>query len=192
MGAVVAERWLHSLNRMWQVAVRACYFTGVVLWGVLVIAMLVPVATGGALKTFALKSSSDLREEIGWEELVQSLAGIRDGLSVEQQQGLGIVTGNYGEQGAVEILGAAYRLPAPISMTNSAWLRGYPTPQPTTLVVLGFSAKSVDRAFTNCRPVATTGNRLNVRNEEQGQTVFLCGPPRLTWPEFWKKYQSFG
>ena len=37
----------------------------------------------------------------------------------------------------MEILGRGYELPAPIGLTNSAWLRGYPTPQPTTLIVTG-------------------------------------------------------
>ena len=45
--------------------------------------------------------------------------------------------GNYGEAGAIEMFGPAYHLPPPISTTNSAWLRGYPTPQPTTLIVVG-------------------------------------------------------
>ena len=53
-----------------------------------------------------------------------------------------MLVGNYGEAGAVEILGPAYHLPTPISMTNSAWLRGYPTPQPTTLIVVGFSREA--------------------------------------------------
>ena len=45
----------------------------------------------------------------------------------------------------MEILGPAYHLPMPISMTNSAWLRGYPTPQPSTLIVVGFSQEAADK-----------------------------------------------
>ena len=51
-----------------------------------------------------------------------------------------MVVGNYGEQGAIEMLGPPYHLPPPISMTNSAWLRDYPYPPPTTLIVVGVSA----------------------------------------------------
>src|SRR5690348_17450754 len=40
------------------------------------------------------------------------------------------------EQGAIEVLGRPYHLPTPISGTNSAWLRGYPTPPPSTLIVV--------------------------------------------------------
>ncbi len=60
--------------------------------------------------------------------MVKAVAGVRDSLPADQQANAGILAGNYGEQGAIELFGPAYRLPPPISMTNSAWLRGYPTP----------------------------------------------------------------
>jgi hypothetical protein len=78
------------------------------------------------------------REKVGWPELVKTVAGIRDSLPPNQQANLGITAGNYDEQGAIEMLGPAYHLP-PISTTNSAWLRGYPIPPPTTLIVLGIN-----------------------------------------------------
>ena len=75
-------------------------------------------------------------------ELVKTVAGIRDSLPPDQQAHLGITTGNYGEYGAIEILGPAYGLPQPIGTTNSEWLRGYPTPPPTTIIVLGLSRRA--------------------------------------------------
>ena len=54
---------------------------------------------------------------------------------------LAIAVRNYGEQGAIEILGPAYHLPPPISGINSAWLRGYPAPPPSTLIVMGHVAR---------------------------------------------------
>jgi hypothetical protein len=39
-----------------------------------------------------------LREEIGWEELVHTVASIRDSLPSYQQAHLGITVGNCGEQ----------------------------------------------------------------------------------------------
>jgi hypothetical protein len=107
---------------------------------------------------------------------------------------VGVLVGNYGEQGAIEMLGPAYHLPAPISMTNSAWLRGYPEPPPTTLIVVGFSRTAADRAFTGCRLAGHNGNSEGIHNEESQShpDIFVCGPPKLPWPEFWKEYQSFG
>ena len=82
----------------------------------------------------------------------------------------------------------------PISGTNSAWLRGYPVPPPTTLIVLGFSRNYVDETLTSCRLAGHINNPYGVQNEESREhpDIFLCGGPRLPWPEFWKKYQTFG
>jgi hypothetical protein len=105
-----------------------------------------------------------------------------------------VLVGNYGEQGAIEIFGAAYGLPAPISLTNSAWLRGYPTPPPSTLIVVGWSRTQVDESFTSCRLAGHNGNPYGVENEESQdhEDIFVCGSPRKPWAEFWKESQRFG
>jgi hypothetical protein len=105
-----------------------------------------------------------------------------------------VFVSNYGEQGAVEVLGKPYHLPAPISWNNSAWLRGYLVPSPTTLIVVGLSQHSVDRLFTSCRLAGHNGNLYGTHNEESDDhpDIFVCGPPRVPWPEFWKENQNFG
>jgi hypothetical protein len=146
------------------------------------------------LRDFALKKNGDLREEFGWTEMVKTVADIRDSLPPEQRQSVGVLVGNYGEQGAIEILGPAYQLPAPISMTNSAWLRGYPVPPPETLIVLGFSRESAEEAFTSCRLAGHNGNSEGVANEESKYypDIFVCGDPREPWAEFWEDERRFG
>jgi hypothetical protein len=157
-------------------------------------AAIIPFASGGSLKQFALANNGDLRNEIGWEEQVKAVAGVRDALSAQQQANLGIVVGNYGEMGAIEILGPAYHLPPPISLTNSGWLRGYPTPQPATLIVLGWSREQADKTFIACRLAGHNGNSLGVKNEESEDLpdIFVCGPPKQPWPQFWDDNQRFG
>ena len=194
MGAVAGERWVRRLRRRWRLTVEIVFFTGVAAAGGFVCAILIPLASNGPLRDFALRQNGDLREEIGWDELVKNVAAIRDTLPAEQQAGVGVLVGNYGEQGAIEMLGPAYRLPPPISMTNSAWLRGYPSPPPTTLIVLGFAEEQAKHAFTGCRQVGQAGNSLGIHNEESDYhpQIFVCGPPQKGWPQFWKDYQAFG
>lgn len=194
MGSVAGERWLQKLPAWGRRTIEAVFFVGLAGLGGYVFCILVPIASSGPLKSFALKNSGDLREEIGWDELVRTVAGIRDSLPPNQQASLGILVGNYGEQGAIEMLGPAYHLPAPISMTNSAWLRGYPQQPPSTLIVIGFSKDAADRRFTACRVAGHNGNSQGVKNEESQNypDVFVCGPPRTPWPEFWKENQRFG
>jgi Dolichyl-phosphate-mannose-protein mannosyltransferase len=194
MGAVVAARWLASLSKVPRRAVEAVFFTGVVAYGLLLSAVLVPWATAGPLMKFALKRNGDLREEIGWDDLVRTVAEIRDSLPPDQQKNVGIVVRNYGEQGAIEILGPAYHLPPPISGTNSAWLRGYPEPPPTTLIVLGTSLENANRRYASCRLAGHNGNSRGVVNEESRDhpDIFVCGGPRLPWPEFWADFLAYG
>jgi Dolichyl-phosphate-mannose-protein mannosyltransferase len=194
MGAAVGERWAASLARGWRWAVEGALFTGIGAWGLFFGAIILPVAKSGPLKDFALHNNGDLREEIGWDELVTAVAGVRNSLPAEQKENVGVVVGNYGEMGAVEILGPAYHLPAPISLTNSGWLRSYPTPQPSTLIVVGWSRTQVDETFTSCRLAGHNGNSYGVKNEESEDhpDIYVCGPPIRPWPEFWKRNQRFG
>jgi MFS family permease len=194
MGAVAAEHWLASRKTWQRVSVEAVFATGVLVIGAMIQAKLVPIASSGPLRAYALNNSGDLREEIGWDELMRTVAGIRDSLTPDQQAHLGITVSNYGEAGAIEILGPAYHLPPPISTTNSAWLRGYPTPQPTTIIVLGLDQDEANSIFTNCRLAGHNGNAEGVKNEESEDhpDIFVCGPPRLSWPQLWKQHQDFG
>jgi hypothetical protein len=194
MGAVSGERWVLRMRRPWRRTVEIAFFTGVAAVGAYVCALIIPFAPSGPLRDFTLKRNGDLREEIGWDELVRTVATIRDSLPADQQASVGVIVANYGEQGAIEMLGPAYHLPVPISMTNSAWLRGYPQPPPNTLIVLGFREEQANHAFTGCRLAGHNGNSLGIQNEESEyhSMIFLCGPPRKGWPQFWKDYQSFG
>jgi hypothetical protein len=194
MGAGMGERWVASLSRLWARTVESVFFAGLAAMGLYACALLLPLAPSGPLMRFALGHNNDLREEIGWNTLVKTVAGIRDSLPDAQRANAGILVGNYGEQGAIEILGPAYHLPPPISMTNSAWLRGYPEPPPSVLIVLGFSREQAERTFTSCRLAGHNGNPLGVQNEESRDhpDIFICGPPRVPWPEFWNNNQRFG
>jgi hypothetical protein len=194
MGAAAGERWLARLRKPVRLTVEAVFFTGVAAVGVYVCTLVIPIASSGPLRDFTLRNNGDLREEIGWDELVRTVAGIRDSLPPDQQASMGIIVANYGEQGAIEMLGPAYHLPLPISMTNSAWLRGYPVPPPQTLIVLGFREEQAYHAFSNCRLAGHNRNSLGIQNEESlyHSNIYVCGPPLKSWPDFWKAYQSFG
>jgi hypothetical protein len=194
MGGVVGERWVGSMSKVPRRVVETAFFTGVVACGLVMSLIVIPWASSGRLMKIALEKNGDLRDEIGWDDLVRTVAGIRDSLPPEQQQNVGVMVRNYGEQGAIEILGPAYHLPPPISGTNSAWLRGYPATPPSVLIVLGTSREDAERMFTACRLAGHNGNALGVKNEESEDhpDIFVCGPPRVPWAEFWEDYQGYG
>ena len=194
MGCVAAEHWLTRRPAWVRRTAATVYFAGVFAVGVYTAAIIVPIAPSGPLRDFALKNNGDLREEFGCDDLVRAIAAVRESLPADQRSNFGIIVGNYGEAGAIENLGAAYQLPPPISLTNSFYLRTYPQKPPSTLIVVGWSQKQVDREFTSCRIAGHNGNSLGIHNEESNDNpdIYVCGPPRKPWPEFWKTNQRFG
>lgn len=194
MGTVVVERWLGTLRPWGRRTIETFYFAAFAIVSTYICAVIIPLAASGPLKSFALSHSYDLREEIGWNDLVRTVAQIRDWLPPDQQAHLGITTGNYGEFGAIDILGRAYGLPKPIGTTNSEWLWGYPSTPPTTIIVLGLRPEQANSIFTGCRLAGHNGNSEGVRNEESmyHPDIFVCGPPRLSWQQVWKDHQNFG
>jgi len=194
MGSVVLARWLARRPAWVRISVASVFYANLLAVGAYYAAFIVPIASSGPLRDFALRHNGDLREEIGWDELVRTVAQIRDSLPADQRAHLGITTANYGEYGAIEILGRAYGLPQPIGTNNSEWLRGYPQPPPTTLIVLGLTERQANAIFTGCRWAGHNGNSEGIRNEESQYhpDIFACGPPRKPWAELWKEHKDFG
>jgi hypothetical protein len=185
---------LTSLHLLWRRTVATAYLIALTGWGLYICMVILPLASRGPLRDYALENNGDLREEIGWTELVKTLASIQAGLPPDRRNSVGVLVENYGEAGAIEILGAPYHLPRPISGTNSAWLRGYPVPPPSTLIVVGLSREYVDKTFESCQLVGHNGNSSGVHNEESEDhpDIFLCNGPQMPWPMFWKEFQNFG
>jgi len=159
------------------------------------VAFTLPIAPPGSPWFWqALKVNGDMHEEIGWPELVQTVARIRDALPPEQRRGLAILGTNYGEAGAVNLYGPALGLPSAISGVNSFWARGYGDPPPRAEIVLGLSQSFVRSHFAACRVAAHSWNPYGVANEETTDhpNIFVCGPPLRGWPAFWRDFRYYG
>jgi hypothetical protein len=211
MGAVAADSWIESVSnspigrsrrnavparrpkmRFAAAAFIVLFFAALGLQGAWIYAVNVPFESSGRLRDYALRRNPDFLQEFGWNEMVRTVAHIRDSLPVDQKAGVGVLVRDYAEQGAIEILGPAYHLPPPISLVNSGWLRGYPAQPPTSLIVLGFSPQDADVAFSGCVLAGRIVNSAGVRNEEtKTPDIFVCGAPRLPWQLFWKEFQVF-
>jgi len=194
-GSVWGENWLASLSRLRAGIVRRLAWSALALDAVLFAAIAIPMApVNSPWWNFAVKNNGDLREEIGWPELVQTVAHLRDSLPGQDREHLGILAGNYGEAGAINLYGPDYHLPQAISGINSFWQRGYGDPPPQTLIVVGLSRSFVDRNFGSCELAAHTWNRFNVENEETSDhpEIFVCRGLKQSWPEFWKDFRYYG
>lgn len=194
-GSVWGEQWLATLRRGWADFMRIVAWTALLADIALISVIFLPMApVNSSLWRFASKINGDLREELGWPELVESVAQIRDKLPAEDRARLGILAGNYGEAGAVNLYGPRYGLPTAISGTNSFWLRGYGSPAPQTLIVLGLSRGFLEENFTACEVAGHTWNRFGVLNEETEDhpDIYVCRGLKQPWPDFWRTFRRFG
>jgi hypothetical protein len=182
--------WIIGRSR----AARILTWAAIAVGAVLVIFLLPIAPVNSPLWSKVSSRIYDFREEIGWPELVDTVASVRDSLPANDRARVGILTGNYGEAGAIDLYGPARGLPNAISGMNSFWLRGYGTPPPQMLIVLGLSKNFLDRNFESCKVAGRITNRYGVMNEEASDHpyIYLCGPPKQSWPDFWKDFQYFG
>jgi Dolichyl-phosphate-mannose-protein mannosyltransferase len=192
-GSLLLEQWAVTLSILWRRIVYGVTFTALAVGGVFACALILPLGPISPTN-FALKNNDDLREEVGWSDLVATVAQVRDSLSPTERANFGIVTGNYGETGALDLYGPAYGLPQVISGTNTAWYRGYGDPPPQTLIVVGISQKYLESHLGSCRLAGHNGNPYGIKNEESTYhpDIFVCGPPLEGWAQFWKDFQRFG
>ena len=194
-GAVLTEQRMASESPKEARTQRAIAYGALAIGAVFGAAFTVPIApVNSTWWNIATKVSDDWREEIGWRELTETVAGIRNSLPAGDRARIGILTGNYGEAGAIDLYGPAYGLPKAISGVNSYWLHGYDDAPQESLIVVGYSRAFVDRNFEACELAGHTRNRYGVANEETTEhpDIFVCRRLRQPWPEFWKGFRHFG
>jgi hypothetical protein len=194
-GSVWGEQKIRTMRRTGAVAVRAVAWTAlaidIVFFGILAMPS-APV--NSPLWKFASKFNGDLVEELGWPELTREVAQIRNSLPASDRARLGVLAGNYGEAGAINLYGHTYALPQAISGINSFWQRGYGDPPPETLIVVGVSHGFLERHFMSCTVAGHIPNPYGIENEETSDhpDIYVCRGLRQSWPEFWKDFRYYG
>jgi hypothetical protein len=166
-----------------------------VLGGVAFTLLVVPVAPiGSKIWNVTSKAHDQFREEVGWDDLAQTVARVYNALPAEQRANTGILTGNYGEAGALNLYGPALGLPHAMSGTNSFWYRGYDPREPHTVILVGFDLEDGNKLFENCTVSATNTNRFGAVNEESRDhpDILVCQGLRRSWPVFWQHFHRFG
>jgi 4-amino-4-deoxy-L-arabinose transferase-like glycosyltransferase len=200
-GAVWAERkWRggESENRKSTIEKRSRWvakaiWVGLILDVVVAGAVALPIApVNSAWWRFATRVDSVFPEEIGWPEFVQAVAVVRDRLPAEERWRVGILAGNYGEVGALNLYGKKFGLPRAMSGVNSSWERGYGDP-PEVLIVVGYPRAMLEGEFASCVVGGRVWNRFGVMNEEtiEDPEIFVCRGLKGSWEEFWRRVRKF-
>lgn len=194
-GSVLLASWMANARPLWSRLVYGLQWTTLIGNGVVWALLALPVAPiGSPIWKITAKVYDQFREEIGWSDLARAVAGVYQSLPAEERERTGILTGNYGEAGALNLYGAPLGLPHAMGLTNSFWYRGYDPRLPTTVIVTGFELEDGQRLFESCAIAAKNTNPFGVENEESHfhPDILLCRGLRVSWPEYWASHRRFG
>jgi Dolichyl-phosphate-mannose-protein mannosyltransferase len=206
-GSVPLERWLArgraprpgpggaaELRSGWGEAGwrTATFAAGMVVTIALALPTALPVLPAASLRVTQLQRLNyDLGEQIAWPQLVRLVSREYHGLPAAQRARTAILTGNYGEAGAVDRYGPQLGLPPAYSGNNNFWLWGPPPTVDRTVVAVDVDPALLRREFAQVRRVATVHNGLGVSDDEQGAPVYLASGLRGTWPQDWAAFKNY-
>lgn len=178
-GAVPVVAWLRRGHR------RAVVVATVLVVDVAVVAwLMLPLIPARALAGSPQAAVSPIPSEtVGWPELVDTVAAATRLVPPEQRSSTVVLGQNYGEAGAVAVLGTG--LPPAFSGQNSYADWGPPPESATTAVVVGYDEAALRRWFTDLRLVARIDNVAGVPNDERGRPVWIATGRRDTWAALW-------
>lgn len=192
-GSVWAEGWVNRQSPRGATITRHVAWHNLAWSGASIIAVTLPIAPlGSAWWRIVDQANGNFNMEIGWPEMVATVASIRDSLPPADRAGLGIFAGDDGESGAIDLYGPRYGLPAAICASNSNWDRGYGDPPPETVITASVNPDLLRREFESCAVAGRMSNPYGIANSAVGFTgIYVCRHPRQPWPELWRNLREF-
>jgi hypothetical protein len=125
------------------------------------------------------------RDTVGWPTDVRQVAEVFDRLAPAERAATVIVTGNYGEAGAIDRFGPSLGLPAVYSGQNELYNLGPPSESALHVVfVMQTPVAPFPDAFASCSRKAKLDNGVGVANEENEEAVvYVCRNRLVSWAQ---------
>ncbi len=133
--------------------------------------------------------TSDYADMFGWEEQVALVDSVYQSLRPDEKKNCVIWAENYGEAGALKILGKKYGLPDPISRHGSFWLWGYQSSDAAVWISLGNERPSVEFVFEDIQLVKMITHPYAI-GEENNIPLYICRKPKIDIAAWWAGYET--
>ncbi|WP_243639318.1 glycosyltransferase family 39 protein [Micromonospora sp. MW-13] len=190
IGARVVEGWATGAAR------RAVLAAALALNTIGAVAFALPVFPLSVQERIGVAEvNQGTRDQIGWPAYTRQVADVYAALPPPDAARAVIVTGNYGEHGAIHRYGPALGLPVDrlYSGQNELHRIAAPGEGGTVVVLVGLGEDgSVMRTwFASCETVARLDHGLDIANEEQGRPITVCRQPRQPWSVLWQRFQHY-
>jgi hypothetical protein len=126
----------------------------------------------------------DYADMLGWEELTQN-AGKAYGM-IRDKKSAFIYCENYGQAGAISVIGKKYGLPEAVCFSESFryWIPGQFNPDIKSIVYINTEAPGDDVKWL-FRKITRIGGITNPDAREFGTSVYLCEDPVESFNKFW-------
>ncbi len=187
-GAVVLERRARRRPRtpLAPLAIGALALGGAALAPV--VAPILPPATLASLMPSPVQPVAD---RFGWPQFIATLDSVYRALPPRDRARATILAGNYGEAGAISLLGPAAGLPAAISPHNTYYFWDQGTMPGAVVIATDYQQADLTPYFASVRQAATVPAQDGIQNEEVGRPVFVCRGLRLPWSTVWARLKNF-
>ncbi len=126
----------------------------------------------------------DYADQLGWEELALIVSQVYE--KVPDKNKTLIYAENYGQAGAVTIIGKKYNLPEAVSFSDNYfyWSPLSFDPDIETLIYINDElGEDVSELFES---IEIQGQITDVDAREYGTTVYLCQKPKYSFNKFWE------
>lgn len=132
----------------------------------------------------ALSLPQDYADMLGWDSLAAVTARVYRALPDSTRSQTVLLAANYGEAGALDLLGRRLGLPSVVSTAGSYWFFGPGRLPGNVAIAVGYMAHELQPFFRRVTPVAEVRNPLGVP-EEQTVTIFVCEQPYRAIQQIW-------
>jgi dolichyl-phosphate-mannose-protein mannosyltransferase len=200
LGGIAVERV--SLSYRW---LRPASAASVVIFGLVALPMALPLLP---VETFVRYQAAlhqtprtDERQEVGalpqhyadmfgWDDMVALVARAYAELTPEEKQHARVFGQNYGEAGAVDVLGRRLGLPHAMSGHNSYWLWGPGSEPVNVVIIIGGDREDNAQFFEDITIVGQTSSPWSMPYE-RGLDVSIARKPKMDLRQAWTRVKEF-
>jgi Dolichyl-phosphate-mannose-protein mannosyltransferase len=129
-------------------------------------------------------------DRLGWEDMVGTVAGVRDRLPPEEQSEACVLTRNYGEAAAVDFFGPKYGLPKAISGHNNYYLWGTRGCTGEVVLSVGIPLEQLETVFGNVEEADEVRCEYCMP-DENNFPVYVSRDPKRPFEEAWPEFKHY-
>jgi hypothetical protein len=201
-GAVALERWTASRRRWLRPAFALLLIVGGALLApfgkpLLPIEKFIAYQEALGAKPHSTENVGENKlpqqyaDSFGWQEMAAAVGGVYNALTAQDRPNCAIFGQNYGEAGAIDVLGRAYGLPPALSGHQNYFLWGPRGYTGECMIVIGDNRETLESIFESVELAARTHHKYAI-SYENDLPIWLCRRMKQgTLAEFWPRVKKW-